>query len=88
MAEGLNGLGGIDSITRDYLHFKETETPRTQQLYFLKKIVKSSIVVRPICSGPTERISQLVDTYLQPHVPKIGHLSNYLKPRPYRRTAY
>ena len=63
--------------------------PRTQQMYFLKKIHKSPTAVRPICSGcsgPTERISKLVDIHLQPIVPKIesyikdsGHLIQMLE---------
>ncbi len=58
-------------------------------MYFLKKIHKDPIAVRPICSGcggPTEKISSLVDHYLQPHVPKIksyirdsGHLIQLLE---------
>ena len=53
--------------------------PRTQQLYFLKKIHKNPIAVRPIvsgCGGPTEKISQLIDIQLQPFVPKI---TSYIK---------
>ena len=60
--------GIIDSTTRDYLTFQPGSMPRTQQLYFLKKIHKNPIAVRPIvsgCGGPTERISQLVDLHLQ-----------------------
>ncbi len=69
--------GIIDSTTHSYLHFKQEQMPRTQQLYFLKKIHKNPIAVRPIvsgCGGPTENISQLVD--LQPHVKKID---SYIK---------
>ena len=81
--------GTIDQTTKDYLTFKEDETPRTQQLYFLKKIHKDPISVRPIvsgCGGPTEKISQLVDLHLQPfvstidsHIDNTGHLINILK---------
>ena len=76
--------GIVDSITKDYLTFQPGSMPRTQQLYFLKKIHKNPISVRPIvsgCGGPTKRISQLVDLHLKPFVPKIksyirdsGHL--------------
>ncbi len=63
--------------------------PRTQQMYFLKKIHKSPTAVRPICSGcggPTEKISKLVDHYIKPFVPQIksyirdsGHLIEILE---------
>jgi len=75
----MHNRGIIDNITRDYLMFPENKTPRTQQLYFLKKIHKNPIAVRPIvsgCGGPTEKISQLVDLHLQPFVPKI---KSYIK---------
>ena len=63
--------GIIDNITKDFLSFKPENMPRTQQLYFLKKIHKNPISVRPIvsgCGGPTEKISQFIDIHLQPHV--------------------
>lgn len=66
--------GIIDKITQNYLLFPESKPPRTQQLYFLKKIHKNPISVRPIvsgCGGPTERISRLIDLHLQPEVPLI-----------------
>ena len=85
----MHARGIIDNTTRDYLTFKTDSMPRTQQLYFLKKIHKNPIAVRPIvsgCGGPTERISQLVDLHLQPFVPKVksyirdsGHLINILE---------
>ena len=81
--------GIVDNITKDYLTFQPGSMPRTQQLYFLKKIHKNPISVRPIvsgCGGPTERISQLVDLHLKPFVPKIksyirdsGHLIDILQ---------
>ena len=66
--------GIIDNTTKEYLSFKRDKEPRTQQLYFLKKIHKNPIAVRPIVSrygGPTEKISEFLDFHLQPHVPKI-----------------
>lgn len=79
----------IDSITRDYLRFTEGNIPRTQQLYFLKKIHKNPIAVRPIvsgCGGPTEKISQFIDLHLQPFIPTIhsyvkdsGHIIQILE---------
>ena len=81
--------GIIDETTRKYLTFEKGETPRTQQLYFLKKIHKNPIAVRLIvsgCGGPTEKISQLVDLHIQPFVPQMeshikntGHLINILE---------
>ncbi len=80
--------GIIDTTTKEFLSFNP-KMPRTQQLYFLKKIHKNPISVRPIvsgCGGPTEKISQLLDHHLQPHVPEIesytrdsGQLINILE---------
>ncbi len=82
LAEGINeyvirmhSKGIIDDTTKNYLTFKENNMPRTQQLYFLKKIHKNPIAVRPIvsgCGGPTEKISQFIDMHLQPLVPTIN----------------
>ena len=89
----LYNRGIIDKITKDYLSFPPDKPPRTQQIYFLKKIHKSPTAVRPIvsgCQGATERISQLIDLHLQPYVPKIdsyvkdsGHLIRLLEGRPF-----
>lgn len=68
--------GIIDPIAKEHLTLETDPPPRTQQLYFLKKIHKNPIAVRPIvsgCGGPTERISQLIDLHLKPHVPKIKY---------------
>ena len=65
--------GAIDNITEQYLTFP-VDSPRTQQLYFLQKIHENPIAVRPIvsgCSGPTEKISQLIDRHIQPFIPNI-----------------
>ena len=43
-------------------------------MYFLKKIHKNPMGVRPICSassGPTEGLSKIVETILQPIVPTL-----------------
>lgn len=51
-----NGI--IDPTTKEYLTLKTDPPPRTQQMYFLKKIHKNPIAVRPIVScsgGPTEK---------------------------------
>ena len=81
--------GIIDNITKEFLSFKQDKMPRTQQLYFLKKIHKNPIAVRPRvsgCGGPTEKISQFVDLQLQPFVPEIksyikdsGHMINTIE---------
>jgi len=65
--------GEIDRKCADYLVIKE---PRTPQFYLLPKVHKGIIPPpgRPIVSGnagPTERISQLVDHFLKPHVQSI-----------------
>ena len=87
--------GIIDPTTKDYLTLKTEPPPRTQQLYFLKKIHKDPIAVRPIvsgCAGPTERISQLIDLHLKPHIPKMesyvkdsGHLISILESTPLQK---
>lgn len=48
---------------------------RTQLIYFLLKIHKNPVDVRPIvsgCEGPTEKISCLLDYFLQPLVQKAN----------------
>ena len=67
--------GIIDPLTKEYLTLETEPPPRSQQLYFLKKIHKNPIAVSG-CGGPTEKISQLVDLHLKPHVPKM---KSYLK---------
>ncbi len=84
----MKNKGIVSNTTYNYLKFKDNQS-RTQQLYFLKKIHKNPISVRPIvsgCGGPTEKISQFIDYYLQPQVPKIdsyirdsGHLISMLE---------
>ena len=52
---------------------------RTSKLYFLKKIHKNPMGIRPIvssCDSITERISQFVDKWLQPYV---KNLPSYVK---------
>ena len=84
--------GIIDPLTKEYFTLTTDPPPRTQQLYFLKKLHKTPIAVRPIvsgCGGPTEKISQLIDLHLKPHVPQIksyikdsGHLISLLESTP------
>ena len=78
--------------TQNVPNFRNRPPPRTQQLYFLKKIHKNPIAVRPIvsgCGGPTEKISQLIDLHLKPHIPEIksylrdsSHLISLLESTP------
>ena len=84
--------GIIDPHTKTYLTLEIDFPPRTQQLYFLKKIHKNPIAVRPIvsgCGGPTEKISQLIDLHLKLHIPEIksylrdsSHLISLLESTP------
>ncbi len=81
----------ISSCTAEYLHVQD---PLTLQLYLLPKIHKGIVPLpgRPIILAnecPTERISQLVDHFLQPHIPQIkswvkdsGHCINILSKLP------
>ena len=58
---------------------KPPKHTRTSRLYFLKKIHKNPMGIRPIvssCNSITEPISQFVDKWLQPHVKT---LPSYLK---------
>ena len=58
---------------------KPPKHTRTSRLYFLKKIHKNPMAIRPIvssCNSITEPISQFVDKWLQPHVKT---LPSYLK---------
>ncbi len=78
--------GVIDPTTRDYLLFPAEEMPRTQQMYFLKKIHNSPTAICSGCGGPTEKISRLIDYHIKPFVPKIesyikdsGHLIELLE---------
>ena len=87
--QSIHKRGIIDNTTKEFLMFKTDSPPRTQQLYFLKKIHKNPISERPIvsgCGGPTERLSKLVDFHLQPFVPEInshvkdsGHMINIIE---------
>ena len=77
----------IDKHTHTFL--KPPAQPRTQRLYFLKKIPKNPHGIRPIvsgCNGPTEHISAYLDHFLKPLVPLIpsytrdsGHIIHTLE---------
>ena len=57
-----------------YQFCKPLTKHRTSKLYFLKKIHKNPMGIRPIvssCEGITEKISQFVDRWLQPYVKSL-----------------
>ena len=76
----------LDKLMRSGMLDKEMQTyceppvtHRTSRLYFLKKIHKNPMKIRPIvssCNSVTENISEFVDHWLQPEVRK---LTSYLK---------
>ena len=71
--------GYIDETTHSFL--KQEESPKTQRLYFLKKLHKTPISVRPIVSGTggiTEKVSAFLDHdhFLQP---LLTNIPSYLK---------
>ena len=64
---GLYVTGMLDKQMRVFC--EPPKEHRTSSLYFLKKIHKNPMGIRPIvssCSSVTENISQFVDTWLQP----------------------
>jgi len=67
---------------KDFIHQKWPNTashPRPAQLYFLKKIHKTPMGIRPIVSSinsVTENVAQFLDHYLQPI---MKNLPTYLK---------
>lgn len=57
----------LDRTTKKFLTL-DTDKVRTQGMYFLKKIHKNPMSIRPIvsgCSGPTEKLSHYVDITLK-----------------------
>lgn len=63
--------GHISANMATFLTHQDLKEVRTQKLYFLKKIHKSPVAVRPIVSGtsgPTEKASAFIDHYSQPLV--------------------
>ena len=55
----LYNKGIIDHTTKEHLSFPTTNMPRTQQLYFLKKIHKFPIAVRPDAEAPQKKSHNL-----------------------------
>lgn len=63
----LLSAGVIDKVM--YTFLCPANPARTQRLYFLPKLHKTPLAVRPIvscCSGPTETVSAFLDHFLQP----------------------
>ena len=79
----------IDKHTHSFL--KPPDTPRTQRLYFLKKIHKNPHGIQPIVSScPTVKISAFLDHYLKPLVSIMpsytrdsGHLISTIRSTPF-----
>ena len=73
--------GYVDTYTHAYVH--SLDKVKTQRMYFLKKLHKTPHGIRPIvigCSGPTERVSSLVDHIIKPLVCTIP---SYIKDSPH-----
>ena len=77
----------LDKLMRSGMLDKEMHTyceppvtHRTSRLYFLKKIHKNPMKIRPIvssCNSVTENISEFVDYWLQPEMRKLhSHLKD------------
>ena len=76
--ERLHTAGLIQSNWFEYC--KPPKQHRTSRLYFLKKIHKNPMSIRPIissCNSITENISKFIDTWLQP--PYVQTLPSFLK---------
>ena len=76
VSEFIDSLVDRGAITQKVADFLVFAKPRTASIYFLPKIHKSTRPPpgRPIVSAnhcPTERISGLVDFFLNPYVPKL-----------------
>jgi hypothetical protein len=72
---GLYVTGMLDKEMKEFC--VPPKNHRTSTLYFLKKIHKNPMGIRPIvssCSSVTENISQLVDIWLQPIMRKLPSL--------------
>ena len=80
ITEKLKALKNNGLLKQAWFEFcKPPKQTRTSRLYFLKKIHKNPMGIRPIvssCNSITEPISQFVDRWLQPHV---KNLPSYLR---------
>ena len=68
----------LDRITKRFLTL-DPQKVRTQCMYFLKKIHKTPMSIRPIvsgCSGPTEKLSYFVDNTLKK---TLSTIPSYIK---------
>ncbi len=70
ITEYLNETAEAGHISRQMVEaIKPSQKPRTQVMYFLKKMHKTPPGIRPIvsgCDGPTESISRFADYVVQP----------------------
>ena len=75
ITEKLTKLHKNGLLTTDMFQFCKPPTHhRTSRLYFLQKIHKNPIGIRPIvssCNSITENISQFIDFWLQPLMKKL-----------------
>ena len=90
VASKINEMRTLGEITQKCADYLITDHPRTANFYLLPKIHRGKIPPpgRPIVSAnecPTERISQFVDHFIRPLVPKLksyikdsGHFLNLL----------
>ena len=68
-----------NGINKDTFSYLIPQDPRTARFYLLPKIHKAGNLGRPIASGngnPTERISEFVDSYLNP---LVSHIPSYIQ---------
>lgn len=75
--DGLKTRGFIDSYEHQFM--LPCQTPRSQVMYFLKKLHKNPYSERPIvsgCEGATEKISAYLDHVLKP---LMSFIPSYLK---------
>jgi len=74
----LNNAHHRGLIDKETYHFLlPSDSPRTPLIYFLKKLHKTPISVRPIVShinSPTANISAFIDNLLKPIVKEINHI--------------
>ena len=77
-------IHNCNGINKDTFNYLIPQDPRTARFYLLPKMHKAGNSVRPIVSGngsPTERISEIVDSYLNPLV--VSHIPSYIQDTTY-----
>ena len=79
ISDTLVKIHNCNGINKDMLNYLIPQDPRTARFYLLPKIHKAGNPGRPIVSGngsPTERISEFVDSYLNP---LVSHIPSYIQ---------